>query len=198
MKSDLTRQKLCEIIARYGRSLCDDPRRCEALLRDLCGEQRREVTVLIGALKERVAADLLSSSTAVPTDMLLARLTKRLREDSALTQDAACWAVESWALALGIITASQCTVSQTEAAESSEKDRREPVDIFRADYVSLALADGVLQPEEEKYLLVKAQELGIWREAARDIIQTEMRKVGATTKTPPRRAPALEVDRKSV
>jgi hypothetical protein len=102
--NDFTRQKLREIILQYGRSLCDDPRRCEALLRDFCGQYRQEVSVLVSALKERVAEDLLASPNSVPSAILLARLTKRLQDDLGLTQEAARWAVESWALALGVIS----------------------------------------------------------------------------------------------
>jgi parallel beta-helix repeat protein len=105
--NDLPRQKLCEIIVQYGRSVCDDPRRCEGLLRDLCPDHRREVFVLASALKERVAAELIASSAGVPYEMLLARLANRLQDNLGLAEDAACWAVETWALALGVISAPQ-------------------------------------------------------------------------------------------
>jgi len=101
--NNLPRQKLCEIIAQYGHSLRDDPRRTEALLRDFCGEYKREIFVLVSALRERVAADLLTLQDSMPHEVLLARLTKRLQDDLALAEDAARWAVESWALALGVI-----------------------------------------------------------------------------------------------
>jgi len=100
----LPRQKLCEIIVQYGRSLCDDPPRTEALLRAFCGEYKREIFVLASALKERVAADLLASSPSVPQEVLMGRLTVRLKDNLALAEDAARWAVESWALALGLIS----------------------------------------------------------------------------------------------
>jgi DNA-binding CsgD family transcriptional regulator len=102
---ELPRQKLSELLATYGRSLCDDPRRCEGLLRDVCGAHKREVNVLVSALKERIATDLLSSSArSQPHEILFARLTKRLTENLGLAEDAARWAVDSWALALGTIT----------------------------------------------------------------------------------------------
>jgi hypothetical protein len=100
---DLPRQKLSELIATYGRSVCDDSRRCEALLRDLCGEHRRELNVLVSALRERIPAELLSMSAATPREVVLARLTKRLQDDLALADNAARWAVESWAVALGVV-----------------------------------------------------------------------------------------------
>ena len=101
--NDIPRQKLCEIIAQYGPALADDPRRTEALLRDFCGAYKREIFCLVSALKEQVAADLLASRDSVPRQVLLAQLTRRLRDNLALTEDAARWAVESWALALGVI-----------------------------------------------------------------------------------------------
>jgi WD40 repeat protein len=104
---DLPRQKLTEIVAKYGRALCDDPRRCEALLRDFCGQYRGEIHALVGALKERVAADLLASKDTVPNEVLLARLTRRLCEHRALSQLAARWAVHSWALALGVLSSEE-------------------------------------------------------------------------------------------
>ncbi len=101
----LPRQQLYQLIATYGRSLCDDPRRCEALLKDTCGQYRPEIAVLVGALREGAAAELLASQNSVPQTVLLARLTKRLHDNLALTEDAAKWGVESWALALGVISA---------------------------------------------------------------------------------------------
>jgi WD40 repeat protein len=99
----LPRQILCEIVDQYGHSLSDDPRRTEALLRDLCGEYKGEIFVLVSALREQVASDLLASQDSVPPEVLLAQLTKRLQDNLALTESAARWAVESWALALGVI-----------------------------------------------------------------------------------------------
>jgi len=101
--TDVVREKFREIVAQYGRLICDDPRRCENLLRDHCASHRREVSVLVAALKEGVAADLMSSQGLIPINVLLAKLTKRLRENTALEENYARWAVESCALALGLI-----------------------------------------------------------------------------------------------
>jgi len=97
------RQKLRELIIEYGRSLCDDPRRCEALLKDYCGQYKREIFVLVNALKNRVAEELINSPEGVPQALLWGRLTQRLKDELAMSEAAAHWAVESWALALGVI-----------------------------------------------------------------------------------------------
>jgi hypothetical protein len=102
--NDAPRRTLRELIARHGPGLCSDARRCEGLLRDLCGTHRREINILLVALRERVPLDLLAARNSVPLDLLLTRLARRLEEHQALTEEAARWAVDSWALALGIIS----------------------------------------------------------------------------------------------
>lgn len=102
--NDEPRQKLRELIIEHGRSLCNDSNRCEALLKDYCGVHKREIFVLMSALKKRVTDDLLQSSASVPQEIVLERLRKRLEDELAITGEAAHWAVESWALALGFVS----------------------------------------------------------------------------------------------
>jgi hypothetical protein len=123
---DLPQQKLSEIIAQYGRSLCDDPQRCEGLLRDFCGQYRKEISALVGALKERVPADILSSQSTTPRTVLLARLTKRLQDNLALAEEASRWAVESWALALGAISKTDLTSLASSSPPSEVKEPSNP------------------------------------------------------------------------
>jgi hypothetical protein len=119
--NDLSRQKLKELIDTYGVALCDDPKRCEALLRDLCGEARREISVLVSALREGVASELLSFYKSTPREVLLSRLTRQLHESLALTEEAARWAVEAWAEALGIrVTSANLSDSQFDSARFSQ------------------------------------------------------------------------------
>lgn len=102
--NDAPRRTLRELIARHGTGLCSDARRCEGLLRDLCGGHRREINILVGALRERVPLDLLAGRNSVPAGLLLTRLAKRLEDQLALTEEASRWGVDSWALALGVVT----------------------------------------------------------------------------------------------
>jgi hypothetical protein len=106
MIHDFPRERLCELIERYGPSVCHDPLRFQGLIRDFCPNSSYygAVNVLITALKERVALDLAYSTKSVPTQVLLARLTRRLRENRGIEKGTARWAVESWALALGKIS----------------------------------------------------------------------------------------------
>lgn len=105
----LARAKLGDLLTEYGRSVLDDPRRFEALLRDLCGEHRREVSLLVSALKERVPADLLAASNGVPNSIIIAQLAQRLHDNLGLAEPFAQWSVETWALALGVVTEKDLT-----------------------------------------------------------------------------------------
>jgi hypothetical protein len=130
--NDLPRQKLREIIAQYGRSVCENPQHCKGLLLDLCGDYKREVNILIAALEEHVVDELLHISAGVPTELVLVRLTQRLCDHRSMEQEAARWGVESWALALGISVGQTSTTPRTETTtkKSSARSRKSvsPVD----------------------------------------------------------------------
>src|SRR5688572_20698171 len=90
------RDALVEVAARYGPALLRDPQRCEAMLRDICPGRKREIFLIVSALREHVAADLLTASEAVPQDVVLAQGTRKLRDNLGLSEESARWAVESW------------------------------------------------------------------------------------------------------
>jgi hypothetical protein len=188
--NDSVRQTLAEIINKYGRSLVDDPRRCEAMLRDLCGQYKKEINVLVGAMKERVALDLIASSHAVPEGVLRARLTRRLRDDLGLSEEASIWAVESWAIALGaasIIEARKGGASRVEPAPQASQAEyaNDPDDPFADDAspehsasppeeilrqaIRVILADDHATEYEKADLRVITQRLGIPVSEARRI-----------------------------
>lgn len=101
------RQVLCELIAKYGQSLADDRSRCSGLLRDLCGSHKAEIAVLLDAQEEGVPSALRTGIASGSAQELVSRLSKSLEKDRHLTEKAARWAVESWALALGISNADE-------------------------------------------------------------------------------------------
>ena len=129
-ETDIPRIKLQYIIARFGRSVISDPKRCEALLRDLCPGYKRETAVLIAALKEKVAADLMTDSDKLPKDFLISRLTRRLYENLGMAEEFAQWAVISWLYALESSAAQPPVpeppvLSEETEPQSSETDRTE-------------------------------------------------------------------------
>jgi hypothetical protein len=102
---NLPRQKLCELIAQHGPELCDDPRRCKALLKEQCGNYKQEIRILVEALTEQVTDDLLTAPADAPRPELIDRLRKQLQDALDLSEEDARWGVESWAIALGVIRA---------------------------------------------------------------------------------------------
>jgi nitrous oxidase accessory protein NosD len=125
--NDVPRQKLLQVVARHGREVVDNPRRCEGLLRDYCGSYRREIAVLISALEERVAADLLSPGKGTPRASLLRRLAQRLEDNVAMEKGAARWAVHSWALALGVVLQAELDAIEERSVESTPQALAAPL-----------------------------------------------------------------------
>ena len=101
--SDNARQKLIDLVARFGHELSEDPRRCEGLLRDVCFDQKREILILVTAIKEGVPQELLRLQKSIPQKVLLDRCAQKLHENTGFVQELSNWSVLSWALALGVI-----------------------------------------------------------------------------------------------
>jgi parallel beta-helix repeat protein len=115
--NDLPRRKLRELVARDGRLIAENSLRSESLLRDYCGEFRREISVLVMALEEHAVDDMLSAPKSLPRQVLFGRLAQRLCDNLALSESAARWSIESWALAFGLITEKELSASITEQAK---------------------------------------------------------------------------------
>lgn len=89
-------QALNHILTNYGRSVLQNPRQVENLLRDLCPspEYKREVSILIFALREKITDDLLAHPV---NDLLLSRLVKKLDDAYGIPDQPAKIAVQTWA-----------------------------------------------------------------------------------------------------
>ena len=93
---ELVRRRLRDAIAIYGRAAFEEPRRCEAILRDCCPNAPREIFLLVSALRENVAQELTAEQSTMPSEALVASLARRLADHLGLSEDSARWAVESW------------------------------------------------------------------------------------------------------
>lgn len=180
---ELVRGKLAELIARFGADLCDDPKRCEGLLRDVCGQHRREIFVLVSAAREGVGTELRRSAAGTPTEVVVGRLSKRLHENLGLAEELARWAVESWAFALGAVgpapprpsrpagasgTVSARGSSQTTIGSSSAEEDdlfaefpRVPSEEILRQAIRGVLADGIVTDVERAEIQKLRKDLGI-------------------------------------
>jgi hypothetical protein len=104
--NDRAKQKLVQLLDEETLGVLDEPERLEGLLRDYCGDCRKEISALIAALQEDVPADLTRGSSE-PYPILTARLAGKLHDERNIVPDAAQWAVESWAYALEIAPGSK-------------------------------------------------------------------------------------------
>jgi hypothetical protein len=180
--SQVARQKLIELVSRFGSGVCDDPRRCEALLRDVCGQEKREFFVLVSAARERVGAELLNSTAGIPAEALLARLTKRLHENLGLAEDLARWGVETWALALGVSSTKEEARTSPEESRSLETaathddDNRIgegpsiPAEKVVRDAARRALSTGFITEAQRRRLNKLCKDLGMPGTVARRIV----------------------------
>ena len=100
--SDLARNTLCDLVKQYGSSLDSDHKRCEGLLKDHCGEEKRGIFFLVNAAKEGIPSSLLDSQSTMPRELLINNLIERLQDNVGFEKKYARWSVESWALALGV------------------------------------------------------------------------------------------------
>jgi tetratricopeptide (TPR) repeat protein len=97
------RTQLCLMLKQYGQIIMTEPKRCKALLSDLAPEHRLETYLLITALEQKITDDLLKPNNLMLINIRLERLTQSLRDAVGIEEAYAYWAVESWALALGVI-----------------------------------------------------------------------------------------------
>jgi len=93
---------LKSFIDTYGSSVALDPLRCEGLLRDTCPRCNKEIFVLVNAVRQQVPADLLSPRHTLPRALFRGFLIKRLIDEVAFSEEAAQWAVDTWAAALNL------------------------------------------------------------------------------------------------
>ncbi|MDX6385192.1 MAG: hypothetical protein QOK48_2765 [Blastocatellia bacterium] len=100
---------LGEILIKHGQSSLTDARLCENLLKDYCGECKEEISLLVSAVKERVAIDLVVSQDGLPRNLLRELLIRRLRKNQSLGEGEARWAVDSWSLAVCALVPSNTT-----------------------------------------------------------------------------------------
>ena len=120
------RDVLVEIMAEGGDGLLTVPGRLEAVLKDYCGEFRREIFVLVSCQRVNVPEQL-QSQGGPSIRHACARLAHKLEQNLAISSDAARWGVESWAIALGLMDEAQATPIAAPAAVSAALAETQPL-----------------------------------------------------------------------
>ena len=98
------RKKLVELVQLVGIEIAGDATRCRALLSHFCGDAyESEVHVLVAAVTERIASELVIGDSLLPREDFYSKLAVRLRDNCGVTEELAHWGVASWALALRVV-----------------------------------------------------------------------------------------------
>ncbi len=88
-------------MVRYGPELATEGR-VKGLLMDLCGDCRAEINVLVAAQQEGVPEKLMWLTQHLPAAIAIAQMAAHLEQAHFIAPAPARWAVETWALALGL------------------------------------------------------------------------------------------------
>src|ERR1700761_6425618 len=118
--SNTPREVLIEIVSKYGEPLLASPLRTEGLLKDYCGEFRREIFVLVSCLRVGVVEQVRRQG-GPSVKLVCARLALKLEQNLAISIDVAKWAVESWAIALGLLAPEAATAQLNNFNEPSTR-----------------------------------------------------------------------------
>jgi len=90
------------IIQEYGHSICKEPSRLEGLLKDYCGEYKKEIFIIVSSTKDGVPGEISGLNDSL--EFARVRLSGRLVDNYAFRQDYADATILLWLLVLGKIT----------------------------------------------------------------------------------------------
>ncbi len=93
------RVALSSLVRQFGAEMCDDPAEVEA---SLLREFQRDIALVVAAQREGVPARLLAAVRSGSVTASADEAVQHLVESCQLSEDDARFAVDSWALALGL------------------------------------------------------------------------------------------------
>jgi parallel beta-helix repeat protein len=102
------RDVLVDIVAQYGLPVLKSPLRCEGLLKDYCGEHRREIAALMKCLRAGLI-DQFGQQNGTPIKTVCSRLATTFEQTPDISKAMAQWTIESWAVALGLLDPTAAT-----------------------------------------------------------------------------------------
>ena len=107
------RQKLYEIIEIYGKSIYYEDKKLEGLLKDFCGEYKKEINLIMLAVRSKIALEMLDFNSNGHIEIILPQLTKRLADDYSINQNSAKWVIDSVSISLKLIKMDDLKINES-------------------------------------------------------------------------------------
>ncbi|WP_258367362.1 MULTISPECIES: formylglycine-generating enzyme family protein [unclassified Mesotoga] len=114
------RERLADLVKTHSVGILNRPDKVEALLKTSFGESETEITAIVTALREGLLSELLKGEDSSAQNTAVAGLSQRLRDNYGMNEEAATWAIESIALALGKLTPTGTESSGIKTANGDE------------------------------------------------------------------------------
>lgn len=100
---ETVRDVLRTLVARQCFPLWDSFETYERALGAQCPDRSREIALIVLALQNGIVSEMFRLRNRLILSILLPKLIRWLERQSDLTQHEAKWAVDSWAIALGLL-----------------------------------------------------------------------------------------------
>jgi len=147
---DEARKQLVEIVKRYGIKILDEPRKVEGLLRDFCGDCKKEIFSIVNALKEGAGNDLMNSSKSNTVKITIGRLNSKMQSDLGMSEEVAVWSIESIAIALGVMSEKEAI-----GIRKTQVERKPAVTKARATYRQDSIEREIRTPNGDELIYVE-------------------------------------------
>lgn len=113
------REILRKLVEELGSNVSENPQKWRGYLNDRLAHYRLERQALTTALNDLIPEELLSSQLSIAPQVQVERLSLRLVEHHGLQPEVARWAVESWAIALGVLDATKASPTKLDSTKSN-------------------------------------------------------------------------------
>jgi len=97
-------KNLIEIAEKYGHSIFNDDKKLEGLLKDYCGSYKKEINLLLIAVKSGAAKELMGYNKNIPIESVLANLINLITDEYGINDKLARATINILALSLKIIS----------------------------------------------------------------------------------------------
>ncbi len=112
------KEKVKQVIDRYGQDICEDQRRLESILSDFIVNDKKNFNLLVNACKAGICLKLYETAGGEVDEITRNQLVKKLVDEYAIMGDNAAWAVDTWIYAYG----KSCSASFRPLTRQPEED----------------------------------------------------------------------------